>query len=145
MCNILKYSIEMQSSRDRLNPILISKPKLLAIISLLVISILAVPIIIPHIEHLSMIYHILIHIVSVIIAIFLGVISFLSYYRNGGLRLLFMTGGFFLLVAIEFLYLFHTSSNIQDILIPVVDVELSHIILLVMLTLFGIGVLKVNK
>lgn len=134
----------MQSTRDQLNPILNSKPKLLAIISLLV-SILAVPIIIPHIEHLSMFYHILLHIVSVIIAIFLGVTSFLAYYRNGGLRLLFMTGGFFLLVAIEFLYLFHTSSNIQEILVPIVDVELSHIILLVMLTLFGIGVLKVNK
>jgi hypothetical protein len=134
----------MQSTRDQLNPILNSKPKLLAIISLLV-SILAVPIIIPHIEHLSMIYHILMHIVSVIIAIFLGVISFLAYYRNGGLRVLFMTGGFFLLVAVELLYLLHTSSNIQDILVPIVDVELSHIILLVMLTLFGIGVLKVNK
>jgi hypothetical protein len=56
-----------------------------------------------------------------------------------------MTGGFSLLAIIEFLYLFHATANIEDIIIPIVDVELSHLILLVMLTLFGIGVLKVNK
>jgi hypothetical protein len=43
-------------------------------------------------------------------------------------------------------YLFYGSLwSIQDVIIPIVDVELSHIILLVMLTLFGIGVLKVDK
>lgn len=48
-----------------------------------------------------------------------------------------------MLAIIEFLYLFHTTANIEYIMIPIVDVELSHLI--AMLTLFGIGVLKVNK
>ncbi|HZD83741.1 MAG TPA: hypothetical protein VE076_12775, partial [Nitrososphaeraceae archaeon] len=76
---------------------------------------------------------------------FLGLISFLAYSRTGGARLILMTGGFSLLAIIEFLYLFHATANIEDIIIPIVDVELSHLILLAMLTLFGIGVLKVNK
>jgi hypothetical protein len=135
----------MQSSRAPLKDVLLSKPKLFAVVSLMLISVLAVPVILPHIRHPSMIYHILLHVVSIIIAVFLGLISFLAYSRTGGARLILMTGGFSLLDIIEFLYLFHATANIEDIIIPIVDVELSHIILLVMLTLFGIGVLKVNK
>ena len=135
----------MQSSRAPLKDVLVSKTKLFAVVSLILISVLAVPVILPHIRHPSMIYHILLHVVSVIIAVFLGLISFLAYSRTGGTRLILMTGGFSLLAIIEFLYLFHATANIEDIIIPIVDVELSHLILLVMLTLFGIGVLKVNK
>jgi hypothetical protein len=135
----------MQSSRAPVKDVIVSKPKLFAVVSLIVISVLAVPVILPHIRHPSMIYHIMMHIASVIIAVFLGLISFLAYNRNGDTRMILMTGGFSLLAIIEFLYLFHATANIQDVIIPIVDVELSHIILLVMLTLFGIGVLKVNK
>jgi hypothetical protein len=135
----------MQSSRAPLKDVLLSKPKLFAVVSFMLISVLAVPVILPHIRHPSMIYHILLHVVSIIIAVFLGLISFLAYSRTGGARLLLMTGGFSLLAIIEFLYLFHATANIEDIIIPIVDVELSHLILLAMLTLFGIGVLKVNK
>ena len=56
-----------------------------------------------------------------------------------------MTLGFFTLAVIETLYLFHATANIEDVIIPVVDIEVSHVILLIMLTLFGVGVLKVNK
>jgi hypothetical protein len=135
----------MQSSRASLKDVLVSKPKLFGVVSFILISMLAVPVILPHIRHPSMIYHILLHVASIIIAVFLGLISFLAYSRNGGTRLILMTGGFSLLAIIEFLYLFHATANIEDIIIPIVDVELSHFILLVMLTLFGIGVLKVNK
>lgn len=135
----------MQSSRAPLKDLLVSKTKLFAVVSLILISVLAVPVILPHIRHPSMIYHILLHVVSIIIAVFLGLISFLAYSRTGGTRLILMTGGFSLLAIIEFLYLFHATANIEDIIIPIVDVELSHVILLAMLTLFGIGVLKVNK
>ena len=135
----------MQSSRAPLKDVLVSKTKLFAVVSLILISVLAVPVILPHIRHPSMIYHILLHVVSIIIAVFLGLISFLAYSRTGGTRLILMTGGFSLLAIIEFLYLFHATANIEDIIIPIVDVELSHLILLAMLTLFGIGVSKVNK
>ncbi|MBV9178104.1 MAG: hypothetical protein JO297_13815 [Nitrososphaeraceae archaeon] len=71
--------------------------------------------------------------------------SIISYRRTNSTRILFMTLGFFLLAVIEILYLFHATANIEDVIIPVVDIEVSHVILLIMLTLFGIGVLKVNK
>jgi hypothetical protein len=59
--------------------------------------------------------------------------------------MLLMMFGFSLLAAVEILYLFHSTANIQDIIVPIVDAEFSHIILLAMLTLFGIGILKVNN
>ena len=53
--------------------------------------------------------------------------------------------GFFLLSGVEAMYLFHVTSNVEDIVIPIVDIELSHVIFLGMLTLFGIGIFVVNK
>jgi hypothetical protein len=142
----------MQSDRKTRNTMAVlqqavasSKPKLLIIISGLVIAILAIPVIVPHISHPSMIYHIFLHIISLIIATFLGIVSILAYMRNKSARMLFMTLGFLLLAVIETLYLFHATASLEDVIIPIVDVELSHIILFAMLTLFGLGVLKVNK
>lgn len=122
-----------------------SKPKLLILVTVLVIAILSIPVILPHIMHPSMIFHIFLHIISLIIALFLSIVSILSYKRSNSTRILFMTFGFFALAVIEILYLFHATANLEDVIIPIVDAELSHVILLVMLTLFGIGVLKVNK
>jgi cytochrome bd-type quinol oxidase subunit 2 len=144
---LLSTERHMQKGRSTVrHPESVSKLTLLAIITVSMIAILWIPVIMPHITHPSMIYHISMHIISVIIALFLSVVSILAYRRNNNsLRLLFMSLGFCLLAGIEFLYLFHATVNIPDIIIPIVDVELSHAILLIMLTLFGIGVLKVNR
>ena len=124
-----------------------SKYKLFVIISVSIIAILLIPVILPHIAHTNMIYHIFLHIVSLIIAVFLSVVSTLAYKRNSGSRLLFMTLGFFSLVGIEILYLFYSMMDIEDtnIIIPVINIEIPHVILFVMLTLFGIGFIKVNN
>lgn len=92
-----------------------------------------------------MIYHIFLHIVSLIIAIFLGVVSIIAYERNRSTRILFMASGFLSLVVIEVLFLFYATINIEDIIIPVVDIELPHVILFAMLALFGVGVFKVTR
>jgi hypothetical protein len=135
----------MQSHTGLIQQAISSKPKLLIIITVFVIAILSIPVIIPHITHPYMIYHIFLHIVSLIFALFLSVVSIISYRRTNSVRILFMTLGFFALAVIETLYLFHATANIEDVIIPIVDIELSHIILLIMLTLFGVGILKVNK
>jgi hypothetical protein len=135
----------MQAVRLSLDNITSSKPKLLGIITAAVIAVVTVPVILPHITDTSMIYHLLLHVISLIIAIFLGLISILAYLRNGRSRLLFMMFGFLLLSIIEAMYLFDVTSKIEDIVIPIVDIELSHVIFLVMLTLFGIGIFRVNK
>lgn len=135
----------MQSRGEPLQNIIASKYKLFIIISVSVISILAIPVISPHLTHTNMIYHIFLHIVSLIIAIFLNVVSILAYTRNGGARLLFMSLGFLSLAIVETMYLYYSVMEVEDTTIPGVNIEIPHIILLVMLTLFGIGVFKVNN
>jgi len=56
-----------------------------------------------------------------------------------------MFAGFLALTIIELIYLFSATNDIEEIAVPFVQIELPHIILLAMLTLFGIGVIKVNK
>ena len=116
-----------------IDSIVSDKPRLFILIS-----------IIPYISHPQHIYHIILHIVSLILSIFLCIVSLSSYSRNGGSRLLFMSLGFLSLVVVETLFLFYAARGIQDILVPVVNIELPHVILFAMLTLFGIGILKVN-
>lgn len=124
--------------------IISNKPKLFIMISVLVISVLVIPVILPHTSHPQHIYHIVLHIASLILSIFLFIVSLSSYVRNRGSRLFFMSLGFLSLVVVEALFLFYATRGIRDILVPVVNIELPHIILFMMLTLFGIGVLKVN-
>jgi hypothetical protein len=135
----------MQTGRSSVRNVVSNKPKLFVLISILVISALALPVILPHFTHPTMIYHIALHIISLILAVFLSCVSILAYNRNRNIRMLLMMFSFSLLTVVEILYLFHSTSNIQDIIVPIVDAEFSHIILLAMLTLFGIGVLKVNN
>jgi len=120
------------------------KPKLFIIITAIIVSVLAIPVIIPHISHPEHFYHIILHIASLILSIFLFIVSISSYLRNGGSRLLFMSLGFLSLVIVETLFLFYATRGIREILVPVVNIELPHVILFAMLTLFGIGILKVN-
>jgi hypothetical protein len=135
----------MQHDKATMKVTASSKLRLFAITSAVVMAILTLPVIIPHITHPYMIYHIVLHIASVIIATFLSIISILSYGRTGSLRILLMTFGFLSLAIVEFLYLLNATKYIGELIIPSVDIELPHIILFAMLSLFGIGVLKVNK
>jgi len=135
----------MQTIRLQFHNIISSKPKLLATITAVIIAIMAIPVILPHITDKATIYHIFLHIASVIIAIFLGLVSILAYLRNRRSRLLFMTFAFFSLSVIEAIYLFDVSSNMEDIVIQGVDIEISHIIFLVTLALFSIGIFRVGK
>ena len=59
------------------------KPKLFILISIIVVSVLAIPVIIPHTSHSQHIYHIALHIASLILSIFLFIVSISSYLRNG--------------------------------------------------------------
>jgi hypothetical protein len=123
----------------------ISKPILLGLITALVVGVVA-PLVIPHVAHPSMIYHILLHMAGLTIAIFLSIVSVLAYSRNTTTRMLLMAVGFMSLALVEFFYLLQAGGiAIGQIIIPAVNIELSHIILLIMVSLFGLGVLKVNK
>src|SRR5689334_11784798 len=135
----------MELIKGPFHSIFSSKPKLLLVITSIVLAVFFAPVIIPNVTNTAIIYHLLLHIASVIIAIFLGVVSILAYSRNRKRRLLFMTFGFLSLSMIEVIYLVHITSNIQDLVIPIVDVEFSHLVFLVMLTFFGIGIFSASK
>jgi Na+-driven multidrug efflux pump len=139
-----KHLYTIGKSNMMINNILSDKPMLFILVSVVVVSILAIPMIIPHLNHPQHIYHIVLHIASLMLSIFLCIVSLSSYFRNGGSRLLFMSLGFVSLVIVEILFLFYAARGLQDILIPGVNIELPHIILFAMLALFGIGVIKVN-
>ena len=140
-----KHVYSVGKSRMIIHDILSDKPKLFILVSVVVVSVLAIPMIIPYLDHPQHIYHNVLHIVSLILSIFLCIVSLSSYFRNGGSRLLFMSLGFVSLVVVEILFLFYAARGIQDILIPGVNIELPHIILFAMLALFGIGIVKVNS
>jgi hypothetical protein len=123
----------------------ISNPVLLGLVTALVIGVVA-PLVIPHVTHPSMIYHILLHMAGLTIAIFLSIVSVLAYSRNRTTRMLLMAVGFMSLALVEFFYLLQAGGiAIGQVIIPAVNIELSHIMLLIMVSLFGLGVLRVNK
>jgi hypothetical protein len=122
----------------------VSKPILLGLITAIVIGVVA-PLIMPHVTHPSMIFHILLHIASLTIAVFISIVSVLAYRRSTGARLLFMTLGFMALATVEFLYLLDATGMVNVFDISTLGIELPHVILLAMLAMFGLGVLKVNK
>jgi FtsH-binding integral membrane protein len=135
----------MQSIKPSIKNMVASKSKLLIAISVIAVAVLSIPVIVPHLNHPSMIYHIVLHIVSLVVAVFLTTISAVAYRRSGSSRVLFMFFGFLALTAVELIYLFNATDDIGEVALPFVQIELPHIILLVMLTLFGVGVVKVNK
>ena len=117
---------------------------MLGLITAIVIGVVA-PIVMPHLAHPSMIYHITLHIASLTIAVFLSIVSLLAYTRSAGTRLLFMTLGFMALAVVEFLYLLDASALVSMFDFSALNIELPHVFLLGMLAMFGLGVLKVNK
>src|SRR5574339_785273 len=119
-----------------------NKPKVLALIASIVISFLTVPAILPHIYHTNMIYHIIVHLTSLIISQFLTLVSILAYVRTKSVKIFFMTMGFVTLVAVEYVYLLNSTENIYGMFIPTVNIEVSHVVLLLMVIFFGISFLK---
>jgi hypothetical protein len=119
-----------------------NKPRLLVLIASIIISLSIVPFILPHVFHPHMIYHILLHLASFIISQFLAVVSLLAYLKARTSRILFMTLGFMTLVVAEYVYLLHSTENFHAMFIPHVNIEVSHVILLVMVIFFGISFLK---
>ena len=129
--------------QDRIPNVSDDKIKIFGLICIIVVT-ATIPLILPHLTHPSMVYHILLHVASLTIAIFLCSIAVAAYFRGGRTRLLFMALGFITLAVLEVLLLLSATGNLQEPIVPMVNVELPHMVLLVMITLFGVGILKVN-
>ena len=55
-----------------------------------------------------------------------------------------MALGFVTLAIVEGIMLLSSTGNLDNVILPSVNIELPHIVLLVMLALFGLGLLKAN-
>ena len=122
----------------------LSKPLMLGLVTAIVVGILG-PLMLPHLTHPSMIYHILLHIAGLTVASFLSVISATAYTRSKTGRLLFMLLAFMALALVELLYLMEAIGAFTLFDFAALGIEPPHIILLIMTAMFGLGVLKVNK
>jgi hypothetical protein len=108
-------------------------------------AIVIYPLILPHINHPAMIYHIFIHIISFDVALFLTFISILSFRKTKSKKVLLTSLSFSVLLVIEFLYLLESSDMLGDFQFPYIGVEIPHMLLLFMLVLFAAGVIKVER
>ena len=122
-----------------------SRPKLLLPISIFTLGIPTIPVIMPHKSHVNIIHYISLHVGSLIISIFFGVLSIAAFKRHDRTRLLFMSLGIVSIIIIESLALLFATINVEDIIISVVRIELPSIFRFDMLTLFGIGPFKVSN
>ncbi len=122
-----------------------SKTNLFLVLSIMFTSIIFYPLFIPHLSHPSMIFHISIHILSLNMALFLTVISALSFKKTKSKKVLLTSLSFGILLIVEFLYLLQSSNVLGDFQIPFIDVEIPHLLLLFMLALFAVGVIKVER
>ena len=126
-----------------------NKTNLFLVLSLSFSSIIAYPFLIPHLTHPTMSYHILIHILihmfSLDIAIFLTTISLISYRKLKSKKLLLTFFSFIFFLILEIFYLLQASHFATTFYVPLIEVDFSHILLLCMLVLFTCGVLRSDK
>ena len=130
---------------EHIQNFLSNKSNLFLVISILFTSSIFYPLILPHLDHPSMIFHILIHILSLDFALFLTVISVISFKKTKSKKVLLTSLSFGVMLAVGFLYLLQSSGMLGDFQIPYIDVEIPHILLLFMLTLFAAGVIRIER
>ena len=135
----------LQSAKGMKQTVMVSKPKLFLIISALTTAVLLPVAILPHINHPFFVYRISLHMASIIISVFLIVVSILTYRRTGSIKILYTSIAFLSLLIVELIFLLQIMPGTSRIMIPMAYRELPHILLLVMLALFGLGVLRVEK
>ncbi len=122
-----------------------NKRNLFLVSSTVFVTAIIYPIILPHIHHPSMIYHIIIHIIIFEVSLFLTLISIYSYKKTKSKKILFTSLSFGFLLFAGFLYLLETSNILLGFHIPYIEAELPHILLMIMLILFAMGVLRVES
>ena len=122
-----------------------NKTNLFLVLSISFTSIIVYPVLVPHLFHPGMIYHIAIHIISFDMALFLTAISVLSFKKTKSKRVLLTSLSFSVLLIVEFLYLLQSSDILGDYHIPYIEVEIPHILLLLMVSLFAVGVIRVER
>jgi hypothetical protein len=122
-----------------------SKSKLFLIIAALSTAVLLPIAILPHINQPYLVYRSSIHVISIIISIFLVVVSILTYRRTGSIKILYTSVAFLSLLVVELIFLLQIIPGSSELMLPTPIRMLPYTFLLVMLALFGLGVLRVER
>jgi len=122
-----------------------SKSKLFLIIAALSTAVLLPIAILPHINQPYLVYRSSIHVISIIISIFLVVVSILTYRRTGSIKILYTSVAFLSLLVVELIFLLQIIPGSSELMLPMPIRMLPYTFLLVMLALFGLGVLRVER
>lgn len=126
----------------RIQSLIESKSSLFGIVVATIIGSLAVPVILPHIFHGFHIYHILLHVTGICVAVFLGVLAVVAYSKLHTKRLLLSAIAFSIFIAAESVVLIDaTWPGIYD-LRSLSLLELGHMLTITSLAVLAGGVFR---
>jgi hypothetical protein len=126
----------------RYDKVIESKPMLLSIIIFVVIGILSVPIILPHLFHGTHFFHIVLHTVGTIVAVFLTIITAIAYAKIKTKRLLFTMIAFSVFIGAEALALVDATWPFTFYIGEISIAEVSHMFIISMLGIFTLAVFR---
>ena len=122
--------------------ILERKSTLFSVVIAGVISILAIPIIIPHLFHGYHLAHIFLHIGGITLAVFISTLAISAYFRLRTKRLLLSAVAFTTFIGAESALLVDSSyPNVFDFGILPLD-EVGHLLTFITLGLLALGVFR---
>lgn len=128
----------------RLESLIEKKPSLLGIVVGTIVGTLAIPVILPHVFHGYHVYHILLHVTGICVAVFITVLAIVAYYRLKTKRLLLTTIAFSIFIAAESIVLIDaTWPQLYD-LNQISLLEIGHMLTITSLAVLAAGVFRNN-
>ena len=118
------------------------KSRLFSIVVVGVVSILALPVILPHLFHGFHIAHILLHVGGLTLAVFIAIIATLAYTKLRTKRLLFSAIAFNVFILAEIVLLIDTTWPTVFDLVNMSLQEIGHLMTFITLGLLALGVFR---
>lgn len=118
------------------------KSNLFTVITLAIIGLVSVPIIFPTILHTQHFLHISLHIGELILAVFVGILSIIAYYRMRTKRLLLTTIAFSNFIAAAIASLIESVWSFYFYVGELSLLELSHILMFVTIGMLALGAFR---
>ncbi len=118
------------------------KSTLFSIVVTVVVTILALPIIIPHLLHGFHLAHIFLHVGGIILAVFISILAEIAYFRLRTKRLLLSAAAFANFIAAEIILLIDATWPFIYDLGEITLSEVGHLLTFVTLGLLALGVFR---
>lgn len=116
-----------------------NKPKLLILVVVGVISSLSIPVLLPHFDHGTHIYHLFMHTGGIILSVFLTVLGINAYYKMRTKKLAITSIAFFVFAVAELVSLLDATKH-HYYELPAYEV--AHILMIAMVGIFAYGIFR---